>query len=82
MTRIKGTTCRIQVDTSPIPANIVKQALEPELDSDYGQRATTKLEAQSTNNIIITIKSPDITALRATMNSMLRWIEMITSILN
>ncbi len=82
MTRIKGTTCKIQVDTSPVQAHIVEQSLKPELSSDYGQRATTSLEIQSMNTILITINSPDITALRATMNSMIRWIEMITSILN
>ena len=82
MNRIKRATCKIQVDTSPIKADIVEQALRPELSSDYGQRALTNITIVSDKKLLIEINSPDITALRATMNSMVRWVEMITSILN
>ncbi len=82
MSHVTGLSCEIQLDLSPLTTNIFIKSLTPELLTDYGQRATTKLIPVNDRTLKIAIQSPDITAMRATINSLLRWIEMIKQILN
>lgn len=82
MSQVSELTCEIQLDLKPLTTNIFIKSLTPELLTDYGQRATTKLIPIDDYNLKIEIQSPDITAMRATINSLLRWIAMIKEILN
>ncbi|MHA1713508.1 MAG: KEOPS complex subunit Pcc1 [Candidatus Ranarchaeia archaeon] len=81
MSLVNEINCQIQVNLAPHEAEIFVRSLTPELLADYGQRATTKLEKIDKHNLRIGISSPDIIAMRATLNSLLRWIEMIKQLL-
>ena len=82
MSQVTELNCEIYLDLTPLATNIFIKSLTPELLTDYGQRATTKLIPVDDSTLKIEIQSPDITAMRATINSLLRWIEMIKQILN
>ena len=62
-------------------ARIIEESLRPEIEMDIGQRSTTSLQRKS-NTIDITITAPDTTSMRASMNSLLRWVSMIQRIHN
>ncbi len=82
MTRVQRLDCELQIDLAPLTTDIFVDALTPELLTDYGQRATTKLTRVDQHTLKVNIESPDITAMRATINSMLRWFEMIKQLLD
>ncbi len=65
----------------PQLARIIENALKPEITMDIGQRSNTSLTRKG-NIIEIAIKAPDTTSMRASMNSLLRWISMIQRIQN
>jgi KEOPS complex subunit Pcc1 len=54
-------------------AEIIWQALSPEIATQLGKRARADLK-QDKGNILLRIVARDQIALRATMNSFLRWI--------
>ncbi|MHA1916907.1 MAG: KEOPS complex subunit Pcc1 [Candidatus Ranarchaeia archaeon] len=58
---------------------IIENSLKPEITMDIGQRAETSIKRK--NEIIkIDISAPDVSSLRASINSLLRWISMIQKI--
>jgi len=60
-------------------AEIVEESLKPEIDMDIGQRSNTTL-CRIDKSVTITIQAPDTTSMRASINSLLRWISMIQKI--
>ncbi|MHA2059501.1 MAG: KEOPS complex subunit Pcc1, partial [Candidatus Ranarchaeia archaeon] len=62
-------------------ARVIEESLQPEIKMDIGQRSITTME-RSKNSICIQITAPDTTSMRASMNSLLRWISMIQRIHN
>ena len=62
-------------------AEIVYNAIYPELSFSHNDRSTTDIKLDN-NNMIITINSKDVVSLRASINSYIRWIKLSTEILN
>lgn len=62
-------------------AEIVMKALEPELDSSPSERSSVKL-FRIENKMIVKIMAEDVTSLRATINSYLRWIILSKDIID
>lgn len=65
-----------------IQANIVMNALKPELNSSPSERATVKLTLEKGNIMDVNIKASDATSLRAAINSYLRWIMLSVDVIN
>jgi tRNA threonylcarbamoyladenosine modification (KEOPS) complex Pcc1 subunit len=60
---------------TPEKARLIAESLKPELkDSDY-ERSKTTVRSKG-DKLILNIKSPDLHALRAAVNTNLRWIIM------
>jgi KEOPS complex subunit Pcc1 len=55
-------------------ANIIMKSLKPELNSSPKERATAQINLKNEGILDIRIKASDATALRAAVNSYLRWI--------
>jgi KEOPS complex subunit Pcc1 len=62
-------------------ARVIEESLQPEIKMDIGQRSTTTME-RNKNSIYIQITAPDTTSMRASTNSLLRWISMVQRIHN
>ena len=61
--------------------NIIINALKPESERPSSERSHTMLQITDKGILIIT-KASDITALRAALNSYLRWIQGILSVVD
>ncbi|RAP45674.1 MAG: hypothetical protein BZ135_05230 [Methanosphaera sp. rholeuAM6] len=61
-------------------AEIVYNSISPEVSYAHNERSTTEIELDE-NNIVIRIFSRDVVALRASINSYVRWIKLSTEIL-
>ena len=61
-------------------AKIVYNSIKPEVTYAHNERSTTEIELDN-NIIIIRIFSNDVVALRASINSYVRWIKLSTEIL-
>ncbi|HEY0196175.1 MAG TPA: KEOPS complex subunit Pcc1 [Methanobacterium sp.] len=62
-------------------AKIVMKALEPEINSSPSERSTVKLNLTGTI-LDVNIKASDVTSLRASVNSYLRWIMLSVDVMN
>ncbi|MHA2407150.1 MAG: KEOPS complex subunit Pcc1 [Candidatus Ranarchaeia archaeon] len=62
-------------------ARVIEESLKPEIEMDIGQRSNTTMSRKK-NSITINITAPDATSMRASMNSLLRWVSMIQRIHN
>lgn len=62
-------------------ALIVYNSIRPEISYAHNERSTADITLDE-NRIIITIDSGDVVALRASINSYVRWIKLSTEILN
>ena len=60
--------------------NTIETALKPEIDTPSSNRSNTKVTV-SENQLIIYTEASDTIALRASLNSYLRWIKSIQSII-
>ncbi|MHA2233444.1 MAG: KEOPS complex subunit Pcc1 [Candidatus Hodarchaeales archaeon] len=67
------TSVRIKL-RSPHIAEIISQALNPEIATQLERRARADIEQEGVN-LSLKISAKDQIALRATMNSFLRWID-------
>ncbi|MFQ5980711.1 MAG: KEOPS complex subunit Pcc1 [Candidatus Heimdallarchaeota archaeon] len=67
------TSVRIKL-SSPHIAEIISQALNPEIATQLERRARADIEQEGVN-LSLKISAKDQIALRATMNSFLRWID-------
>jgi len=62
--------------------HIVAEAIRPELEKSPSDRTEVKLTIESEGKIVLHISGLDTSALRAALNSYLRWISAITKTLN
>ena len=62
-------------------ARIIEESLKPEIEMDIGQRSVTTIERKN-NSIDIIVTAPDTASMRASINSLLRWVSMIQRIHN
>ena len=68
----------IQLDSDLLKS--VQLALEPETNTPSSDRSTTKINVKD-NHLVIQTEASDVSALRANLNSYLRWVEGIQGIL-
>ena len=61
-------------------AEVVLQAIEPEIRESPSERTSTEIECQG-NILKISITAQDTTSLRASLNSYLRWVMLSNEIL-
>lgn len=73
------TEFEIECDTNR-QAHILYKSLEPEISYNPNDRSKTTMRLDD-NKIIITINARDVTALRASINSYIRWIKLSVEIL-
>jgi tRNA threonylcarbamoyladenosine modification (KEOPS) complex Pcc1 subunit len=71
----------VLIEIQPDLTNIIINALKPESEMPSSERSHTILQIAD-EGILIIIKASDITALRAALNSYLRWIQGILSVVN
>lgn len=62
--------------------HIVAESLQPELDNPSSDRSKVELIIKDGGEVALHITATDTSALRATLNSYLRWIGAITKTLN
>ena len=62
-------------------ADIIIKALKPEADTPSSDRSCTVI-AKGFNRVIINVSANDTTALRASINSYLHWVQGITDMVN
>jgi len=60
-------------------AGLLVSALEPEMDHEVS-RATVEIEADG-NELVIRVEAEDMVALRAAVNSYLRWAKLATDMI-
>jgi len=72
-------TIRVRL-TSEKHVEIVFKALEPETRSSPSRRSRTFLEKED-NTLLLRFEARDTTALRAALNSYLRWINLVVSVM-
>ena len=73
----------IEIDFSiPRIGRIIVEAIRPELEESLSDRSNVKLTVESEGKIVLHITAIDTSALRATLNSYLRWISGIVKTLN
>jgi KEOPS complex subunit Pcc1 len=68
---------RLELDTRLIEA--VDTALQPESETPSSERSKTEISVNG-NQLVITTYASDTSALRASLNSYLRWVEGIQNI--
>jgi tRNA threonylcarbamoyladenosine modification (KEOPS) complex Pcc1 subunit len=71
---------KISINFSPKISEVIFEALKPELDSNLTDRSTVSL-IKTSKGISIILTASDITALRAALNSYLRWIKGILNMI-
>ncbi|MGD2249832.1 MAG: KEOPS complex subunit Pcc1 [Candidatus Methanofastidiosia archaeon] len=71
--------CVIEVRTPYI--DVVKKAMETEIESSPYERTTTTLDVIN-DQVVITITTDDIRALRGTFNSYMNWLKTIVESLS
>ena len=71
----------VLVDFEPDLLESLQLALEPESQTPSSDRSSTTIQLTD-NNLVIETEAKDVSALRANLNSYLRWIEGIQSIVD
>jgi KEOPS complex subunit Pcc1 len=74
----KKAEIKLKIDCKLLKA--VSTALEPELDTPSSNRSYTSIKVKE-NQLILYTEASDTTALRASLNSYLRWIQGIQRII-
>ena len=69
----------IHIEVESSLSNTIKTALMPEIETPSSERSFTRVLANK-NQIIICTEASDTSALRASLNSYLRWIQGIQKI--
>ena len=72
-------TVSIQLDKSLLSS--IEQALKPETETPSSDRSNTVVEVKD-DQLVITTAASDSSALRASINSYLRWVEGIQGIMD
>lgn len=79
---LKNVDMEFQIEFEDLKqAKIVMKALEPEINSSPSERSTVKLNLTGTI-LDVNIKASDVTSLRASVNSYLRWIMLSVDVMN
>ena len=74
---------KIEIDfLIPRIGRIIVEAIRPELDESLSYRSNVKLTIESEGKIVLNISAVDTSALRAALNSYLRWISAIVRTLS
>jgi len=71
----------ISIELNPKLLKAVDTALEPEAESPSSERSHTSISVED-NHLIIRTYASDTTALRASLNSYLRWVQGIQNIVD
>jgi len=69
----------VQIKFKPELGKVMNKALKPEIESQFSDRTKVSME-QKSSGLKMTFKASDIVALRAAVNSYLRWIQGILNI--
>lgn len=69
----------IRVPSNANLAQIIEGALRPEVDDPVSQRSTVSVYAGK-DNVMISVNATDLAALRAALNSYLRWVKAIQDV--
>ncbi|PWI49694.1 hypothetical protein CEE45_00775 [Candidatus Heimdallarchaeota archaeon B3_Heim] len=69
----------IQLD-SPEEAKFIYESLIPEVNDHHFERSQILLRLE-TNSLIMTVNSQDITAAKANISSMLKWITLVSELI-
>jgi tRNA threonylcarbamoyladenosine modification (KEOPS) complex Pcc1 subunit len=78
---VEKAEAEVTLKVSEETADMLLIALRPEANTPSSDRTQTILE-KSFNNVIIHVKARDTVALRACLNSYLRWIQGIVDMVN
>lgn len=76
----EGSTAEIDVELPPRVVDVILVALKPESMTPSSERSTTSI-SKNPSGVNITTKASDTTALRAAVNSYLRWIQGILNMI-
>ena len=74
-------SAKVSIDLDPDLLDAVKTALIPEAESPSSERSRTEVKIQG-NELVIETFASDTTALRASLNSYLRWVQGIQGIVD
>jgi len=67
---------KVKLDIDENLVKVIEKALKPEAESPSSQRSMTRIEVKE-KQLLIQTWATDVTALRASLNSYLRWIDGI-----
>lgn len=62
-------------------AAIVEESLNPEAEHPISQRSNVEVEAKE-GKLVISMEASDVTAMRATFNSYIRWVGAIMNVVD
>jgi tRNA threonylcarbamoyladenosine modification (KEOPS) complex Pcc1 subunit len=74
-----GYLAKVHIKFNPDLGKVVNKALKPEIESQFSDRTKVSME-QVSSGLKMTFEATDIVALRAAVNSYLRWIQGILNI--
>ena len=72
-------TATVSIELNPMLLEAVNTALIPEAETPSSDRSETSITVEG-NHLVIQTRASDTTALRASLNSYLRWVQGIQSI--
>ena len=75
----KGCLATVHIIFNTDLGKVVNKALKPEIESQFSDRTRVSME-QMSSGLKMTFEATDIVALRAAVNSYLRWIQGILNI--
>jgi len=78
---IKKASAKIRVDVPDEMVEAILDALRPEIKSPSSERSVIDVR-KSINGIVIVTEASDTTAMRAAVNSYLRWVQGILDLLS
>ena len=78
---IKKSSAKIRVDIPDEMVEAILDALRPEIESPSSERSVIDVR-RSINGIVIVTEASDTTAMRAAVNSYLRWVQGILDLLS
>jgi len=78
---IKKSSAKIRVDIPDEMVEAILDALRPEIESPSSERSVIDVR-KSINGIVIVTEASDTTAMRAAVNSYLRWVQGILDLLS
>ena len=71
----------IRVEVPEGVSDIIEESLSPEVDHPSSKRSNVKVSINE-GLVILTIEASDVVAMRATINSYLRWVKTILDVVD